>query len=168
VTRAERRRAVQARRARLLVAGAVAVSVLVLVAWFPASALYHQHRELASSSAQLSQLDQQNHALLQEKERLASTSEVARIARQQYQLVSPGQQAYEVLPPNGSGGSAAYPGDPGLQSPVTPSVASELPPGALPTPAGSSRGTGASHGRTRSAARPGLAERIVQALEFWR
>ena len=167
VTRSERRRAVQVRRSRIMVAGAAGVSVVVLVAWFPATALYHQHRQLASTSARLQQLDRQNTALSQEKQRLSSGTEVARIARQQYQFVGPGQQAYEVLPPNGSKstGNSAYPGDPALQGPVSPSVAAVLPPGVLPHTTTSP----ARHVASSTAAhRPGLLERILNTLEFWR
>ncbi len=165
-TRAERRRATQLRRSRFMVAGAAGVSVVVLVAWFPATALYHQHRQLASTSARLQQLDRQNTALSQEKQRLSSDSEVARIARQQYQLVGPGQQAYEVLPPNGSKSTArsTYPGDPALQGPVSPSVAAVLPPGVLPHTT-----TSPVHRASATAAHPpGLLRRIFDTLEFWR
>jgi len=151
-----------------MVVGAAALSVLILVAWFPATALYHQHQQLASTSERLQQLDQQNTALAQEKERLSSPSEVARIARQQYLLVEPGQQAYEVLPPNGSNaaGDIPYPGDPALQGPVAPSVAAILPPGVLPhtMPA-------PAHGETAPAKghpTPGLVSRILETFEFWR
>ncbi len=47
-------------------------------------------------------LHSQDAALAQEKKNLSDAGEIGRIAREQYQLVSPGQQAYEVLPPTGS------------------------------------------------------------------
>ncbi|MHB8219269.1 MAG: FtsB family cell division protein [Acidimicrobiales bacterium] len=168
MTRAERRRAVQVRRSRVMVVGATTLSLLILVAWFPATALYHQHRQLASTSARLQQLDRQNTALGQEKQRLSSYSEVARIARQQYRLVAPGQQAYEVLPANGPKvtGDSRYPGDPAFQGPVAPSVAAVLPPGVLAhtTPAPVHRGT--PHAGAHST--PGLVGRILDTFEFWR
>jgi hypothetical protein len=34
---------VKVRRNRLLMAGAAVISVVIVAAWFPASALYHQH-----------------------------------------------------------------------------------------------------------------------------
>ena len=170
------------RRARVMLGGAVALAVLVVVAWFPASALYSQHRQLASSSGQLEQLRQQDHALAQERQRLKSPAEVARIARQQYQLVEPGQQAYEVLPPSGTAAGSSYGGDPGLQGPVTPSGASELPSGSVhaASPAGSSSGRGSTTNPREAGpdhhagsaggegASSGVVGRIVQTLEFWR
>ena len=128
-TRAERRRASQVRRGRLALLVALCASALALVAWFPAGALMHQRQALSSTATRLAQLSQQDRALAQEQRRLQSSAEVARIARQQYQLVSPGQRAYQVLPANGKSGSAASQGDPGLQPLVVPSASSELPRG---------------------------------------
>jgi cell division protein FtsB len=184
---AARRQEVRRRRERVLLIGSVVLSALVVAAWFPASALYHQHQQLASTTARLAQVRSTDAALHQEERRLGSSAEVARIAREQYQLVEPGQQAYEVLPPsNGAGGS--YDGDPGLQGPVRPSAASELPPGSSQQPAaagghgssgagspttGGSSGSG--HGGHAGAAASGgdgqptsLVGRITQTLEFWR
>ena len=78
------------------------MSLVILGAWFPANALYHQHSNLASAEAQLSVLHQQDAALAQERKNLSDSGEISRIAREQYQLVSPGQQAFEVLPQTGS------------------------------------------------------------------
>ncbi len=173
------------RRARLVLLGAVVISAVVLFAWFPASSLLSQRSDLAESQSQLSALHSQDAALAQEKKNLSDAGEIGRIAREQYQLVSPGQQAYEVLPPTGStAGRTPYAGDPGSNGPVTPSAASELPPGGATsttdpttsTGAGSSRassgssvpghaGTGAG---TSSQDGSGLVSRMVHALEFWR
>ena len=63
-------------------------------------------------------LHQQDAALAQERKNLSDSSEISRIAREQYQLVSPGQQAFEVLPKTGSSDAEApYSGDPGLSAP---------------------------------------------------
>jgi cell division protein FtsB len=178
------------RRNRLLMAGAAVVSVVIVAAWFPASALYHQHEQLGASTAQLTELRQQDKALDQERKSLASPAEIARIARQQYDLVKPGQQAYEVLPPSdGSGSNAPDAGDPGLSAPVTPSGESELPDGgnhsssggASTGASGSSGGgsDGGSAGKAGSGSTQGSADgggstpssvggRILQTLEFWR
>jgi cell division protein FtsB len=172
-TRAQRRRSRDTRRARFLLIGAVGLSAAILAAWFPASALYHQRSDLASATSQLNQLHQQDVALTQERKNLSSTAEIARIAREQYQLVSPGQQAYEVLPPSGKGSaSAPYAGDPGTQAPVAPSANSELPPGSVtpttvPAPSGHSTSSPSSAAKTASGS-PGTLERMWQALEFWR
>ncbi len=143
------------------------LSALILVAWFPGAALYRQHQQLASASAQLQRLDRQNAALKAEKARLTTSSEVARIARQQYELVEPGQQAYEVLPPNGSArDGSAYPGDPALQGPVDPSVAAVLPPGVLPRTTPGTTHHAAQKTQARSS--QGLVSRILDTFEFWR
>jgi cell division protein FtsB len=179
-TRAERqaarRQEIRRRRERVLLVGAVVLSGLMLAAWFPASALYHQHQQLAATSASLAAVRTEDAALRQEEHRLGSSSEVSRIAREQYQLVDPGQQAYEVLPSSGG----AYDGDPGLEGPVKPSAASELPPGSTGrsggTPAqkktqgsGDRSSTAQSHTATSSPAAPSsLMGRIAQTLEFWR
>ncbi len=89
-------------RARLAFLGAIVVSAVVLFAWFPAGSLLSQRSNLASTEAQLGALHTQDAALAQEKKNLSDAGEIGRIAREQYQLVSPGQQAYEVLPPSGA------------------------------------------------------------------
>jgi hypothetical protein len=106
--------------------------------------------------------------LAQEKKNLSDNGEIGRIARQQYQLVNPGQQAYEVLPPSGAAAAGTpYAGDPGSAAPATPSATPELPPGSVTTtttPAGR-----AAHGATSDQAPDsGLLSRMLHALEFWR
>lgn len=160
----------------------MAVAALVIAAWFPASALYQQHKQLAATDEHLAQVKSQDAALKHEANRLESSAEVARIAREQYQLVDPGQAPYEVLPPTGAAGGS-YDGDPGLHQPVVPSGAAELPPGSrgsahtgggsstttgstggTTTGAGGSAGTGSSSGGTTSGS---LLGRIAHTLEFW-
>jgi len=171
-----------------MLGGAILVAVLVMVAWFPTSALYHQHQQLASATSHLDKLRSQNHALRQESERLDTPAEIARIARQQYQLVFPGQQAYQVLTGSESAsGSGA--GEAGLQIPVTPSAQSELPPGTVSSGSGSgsapgsavsggsasagahggsAHSTGSTHASGGSSSPSSLGGRILQTLEFWR
>ncbi len=82
--------------------------------------------------------------------------------------MSPGQQAYEVLPPSGAAASGTvYSGDPGLQGPVTPSATPELPPGGDTTTTVASAHSAASPAKTPPAP-GGLVSRMVHALEFWR
>jgi hypothetical protein len=160
--------------------GAVVLSAAILAAWFPASALFHQRASLAQANSQLSQLHREDAALNQEGKNLSDSAEVGRIAREQYQLVSPGQQAYEVLPPTGTAkANAPYAGDPGNSAPVAPSAASELPPGTdttvtQPATGGQKAVTPADTANTANTASAGvsggsgLVDRMVQALEFWR
>ena len=132
--------------ARLLLLGAVVVSAVVLFAWFPAGSLLSQRSNLAGTEAQLAALHKQDAALAQEKKNLSDVGEIGRIAREQYQLVSPGQQAYEVLPPSGAAAAGhAVPGDPGSDgpSPRRPSPSSR--------PGASTTTTTTAHGSRRAA-----------------
>jgi cell division protein FtsB len=174
-TRSERRRSHEARKARLILAGATVLSLVILAAWFPAGALYRQRASLNSATEQITQLHREDGALSQEHKNLSDSSEVDRIARQQYQLVSPGQQPYEILPPTGTATSnAPYASDPGSSAPVAPSAASELPPGTVTTTTLPVTGTqkadaarSAVHPADDSAA-PSFLGRMEHALEFWR
>jgi cell division protein FtsB len=149
--------------------GAIVLSAVVLFAWFPAGSLLSQRSTLSSTQSQLATLHQQDAALTQEKKNLSDDTEIGRIARQQYQLVNPGQQAYEVLPPSGAATpGTSYAGDPGSKGPVTPSATPELPPGGVTTttsPPHGGAGRGAA-GTTSGA--PGIVSRMLRTLEFWR
>jgi cell division protein FtsB len=162
------------RRGRLLLVGSVVVSALVLTAWFPAGALLQQRSALSKADSTLSHLHQQDRQLSQEKALLSRPSEVARIARQDYGLVGPGQRSYQVLPRSASGGANSYAGDPGLQ-PLAPPNAGAIPGGGA---AANSSNTSSSHpkahpstaakGTPKSGPPPqGVWGRIVGTLEFW-
>jgi hypothetical protein len=154
----------------MLIGGAI-LSAVILGAWFPASALYHQHSSLASANVQLNQLHKEDSALAQERKNLSDSTEITRIARQQDQLVSPGQRAFEVLPQSGAASAGApYAGDPGSNAPVAPSAAAVLPPGAVSGATTVQRATN-SHGHStnhRAATPQGVLQRMLHALEFWR
>ena len=163
-------------RARLAFLGAIVAAAVVLFAWFPAGSLLSQRTDLHGTQAELNALHAQDSALAQERKNLSDPGEIGRIARQQYQLVSPGQQSYEVLPPSGqTTGSTPYAGDPGSDGPVTPSATSELPPGGVPD---DDHGSGCdaccdAQARRRepgpaSTSSGGFVSRMVHALEFWR
>ena len=169
MTRAERRAAISHRRSVVaLIASGVAAAV-ILVAWFPAAALIDQRRTLTSAAATLSQLQQQDKALSAESKNLSTASELERIARQQFQLVPEGDQAYQVLPPAGTTGGATdpYSGDPGLSAPVSPSAALDLPPGSLPTTSATGAASKAKS-TVAAASSPDLLTRLLHTLEFWR
>jgi cell division protein FtsB len=176
LSRAARRRSREARRRRFLLVGGALLSLAILGAWFPANALYHQHSSLTSTQAQLNVLHQQDAALAQERKNLSDAGEISRIAREQYQLVSPGQQAFEVLPRTGSSkAEAPYSGDPGLSAPVAPSSASILPPGSgssttTTAPATTTHAVAPHPAANAQPAAPsrGVFGRMLDALEFWR
>ncbi len=185
LSRTERRRKAHVRRSRLVLAGSALLAAVILVAWFPASQLYRQRQTLATATAQLNQLRQQDAALAKERVDLDSSGELSRLAREQYQLVTPGQQAFAVLPPNGSSVNSSttpYPGDPGLIAPVSPSGASELPPGTVSSSSTSSSSptttpkrhratksvsSSAAPLRPRSSVRSALASPVVGPLALW-
>lgn len=140
---------------------ATVCSAAILAAWFPASNLLHQRSQLAAASTQLNRLDRQNAALRHREKQLRTPTTLGRIAQQQYDLVPPGEQAYQVLPPSGSGNADG-------------SFAS------TPTRAGGSGGAGTgSHGTAgRAVGGPGSGSsagtsgsflgRVLRTLEFWR
>jgi cell division protein FtsB len=164
-------------RARLTFLGAIVASAVVLFAWFPAGSLISQRSDLHGTEAELNALHAQDSALAQESKNLSDAGEIERIAREQYQLVSPGQQSYEVLPPSGAAAAGTpYAGDPGSDGPVTPSATPELPPGSVTTtttptatkPASSGERTDDTHPDAPSTPSGGFGSRVLHSLEFWR
>jgi len=149
--------------------GAAVVAAVVLFAWFPAGSLLNQRSNLADTEAQLGKLQKQDAALAQEKKNLSDAGEIGRIARAQYQLVSPGQQAYETLPPSGAAAAGTpYAGDPGSKGPVAPSATPELPPGGVTTTTLAPGHTATGAATTGTTSGSGLVTRMLHALEFWR
>jgi len=147
----------------------IAGAAVILVAWFPAGALIAQRRTLSQSTITLVQLRAEDKALRAESKNLSTPSEIARIARQQFQLIAPGEQAYQILPPPGTTGGATdpYSGDPGNAAPVSPSASAELPPGAV----GTNQFLQDAHkaaSATKGAVAPSLFGRVLHTLEFWR
>ena len=77
--------------------GACAVGVLALGV-FPTRDFLEQRADLGSTQEQLSVLREQNGALEERIEALSTPEEIERLAREQYNLVHPGEEAYSVLP----------------------------------------------------------------------
>jgi cell division protein FtsB len=161
-------------RARLAFLGAIMASAIVLFAWFPAGSIMSQRSTLHGTEAELNALHAQDSALAQESKNLSDAGEIGRIAREQYQLVSPGQQSYEVLPPSGATATGTpYAGDPGSDGPVTPSATPELPPGGVTTtttttPPTTRPASSGGHPDGSSTSSGGFGSRVLHALEFWR
>ena len=172
----------------VVVAGIFAA--VVLGTSFPASGLLDQHRQLAAADAAVHRLRSENKALTLEQQQLNSKAEIHRLARLNYQLVDPGQTAYNVLPPGAQStgkGSSAVNGDPGNQPLVAPANAAGMSPDpGLPTtptttPQTSSTQSPPASGAATSSARPatkpgaqpsgssgGFWSRTLRSLEFWR
>jgi hypothetical protein len=133
---------------------AVVTAIIMLVGWFPLTAIWHQQSELNATSAQLNAIKSQQYALTLQAKSIDSKSAAILLAREQYQLVSPGQSLIQVLP--GAGPNDQSIGDPGLEPLVAPSSVSSLVAASTPSTT-----------KHHSAAKAFVA-RLVRTLEFWR
>jgi hypothetical protein len=133
---------------------AVLTAVVILVGWFPISAIRHQQSQLDSTAAQITAIKNQQRALTLQATSIDSRAAATLLAREQYQLVRPGQSLIQVLPGNGSVSQST--GDPGLQPLVSPSSVSTL---VAATPAKTS---------THHSSAKAFVSRLVRTLEFWR
>ncbi len=181
------------RRNRVPVALAALFAVVVLATSFPLSGLLAQHRQLSAATAQLTQLQRQNSQLAVKQRQLSSTAEIKRLARQDYQLVSPGQTLYDILPAAGQTASTspggALTGDPGNQPLVAPANAPAMSPdpGLPQAPAVTGSGTSSSatpgggspsgSGKSGASLAGGTGgtqvpssfwSRVTNTLEFWK
>lgn len=124
----------------------------MLVTWFPLSSLVHQQSDLNSTLSQISTVHQQEQSLLAQAHTLDSKTAATQLAREQYQLVNPGQSLIQVLPGDASGGITAQSVDPGFQPLVSPTNAQSL--------------LGATSTSRHSP--HGFFARLVRTFEFWR
>ena len=86
------------RRHPWLVVAVLAFVGVLLLGSFPTRAYLdqvHQRQQLARRAALLTG---QNEALVEQARRLESDEAVERLARERYQLVRPGEEAYAILP----------------------------------------------------------------------
>lgn len=88
-------------RARVVVAvvGSVLVVAVLAVAVFPTRLWMKQKDDIASAEQKVAVLHDANEALQKRVGELATDSAVERLAREQLNLVKPGEIAYAVLPP---------------------------------------------------------------------
>ncbi len=124
----------------------------MLVGWFPLTALWHQQSQIDATSAQIKAVQRQEQALKSEAKTIDTTTAATELAREQYQLVSPGQSLIQVLPGDANGQLTSKSADPGFQPLVSPSSATS----ATSTPT-------VTHHRTN-----GFLNRLARTLEFWR
>lgn len=80
-----------------LLGSMVAVGAL-LVGVFPTRAIVEQRSALADAEARLAVVEGRNEELEDRVEALGTQAEIERIAREQYNLVFPGEEAYGLLP----------------------------------------------------------------------
>ncbi|MDE3064232.1 MAG: hypothetical protein KGJ36_00985 [Acidobacteriota bacterium] len=132
---------------------AVVTSIAMLVAWFPLTTLWHQQGQIDATANQIALVRQQQSALTRQAQSISTKAAATLLARQEYQLVAPGQSLIQVLP--GSSGAGGAGGDPGNQPLVAPSSVSSLV---------GSDATAATHRSSLG----GFVSRFVRTLEFWR
>jgi cell division protein FtsB len=83
----------------LLLAAFAVATIAALAAWvFPTRTWLDQRAALAETSVELEELEAQRAALEQRVAELDSDEHIERIARSEYGLVRPGEEAYAVLP----------------------------------------------------------------------
>ena len=88
-------------RLRILVITVVTVALLGLLAFtvFPTRELFEQRAATRRAQERLDYLTEQTDALKARADKLNSDEEIERLAREDYGLVMPGEEAYVVLPP---------------------------------------------------------------------
>ena len=87
------------RRAVWPVLVTVALVGFLFVAVFPTRTWMAQQQSIADAEEQLRVLDEQNVLLEERVAALHDDEEIERLAREQYNLVRPGEEAYALLPP---------------------------------------------------------------------
>jgi cell division protein FtsB len=65
---------------------------------FPTRSFLAQRSSIADAKEELTVLDRQNHVLADQATKLKDDAEIERLAREQYNLVKPGEEAYALLP----------------------------------------------------------------------
>jgi outer membrane murein-binding lipoprotein Lpp len=142
---------VSVRHNHLVVAAAAITAAALLAAWFPWRTLLGQSAQLNAASHQISTLNAQSRQLAAEQQAMSTDRAETILAREEYQLVLPGQRLIQILS-NPTNGSVA--GDPGLQPLVSPSNVKNLVPiqPSAPPPVAAS----------------GFWARVERTLEFWR
>jgi len=127
-------------------------AVALIVAWFPLRTLLGQSAQLDAASQQLSTLALHSRQLAAEQKAVLTPSAETLLAREEYQLVPPGERLIQILT-NAQAGSMAT-GDPGSQPLVSPNNVKDLVPIVPSSPS--------------APARSGFWSRVMRTLEFWR
>jgi tRNA A58 N-methylase Trm61 len=78
--------------------GGAALCAVLAFAVFPTSTYLDQRADTSEAEERLAVLRTQNTAYEERVERLQTVEEIERLAREQYNLVFPGEEAYAVLP----------------------------------------------------------------------
>lgn len=86
------------RRAVWPIVVSVVFVVVLFAAVFPTRTFLAQRASISRAQEQLSVLEEQNAALEERAAQLRDDAEIERLAREQYNLVRPGEEAYALLP----------------------------------------------------------------------
>ena len=95
------RRMVWAPRTRIAVASLALVAMMFLFV-FPTRSYLAQKRQVGQAAHAVDVLEAQNAVLARQATRLKTRSEIERLAREQFNMVRPGEQAYDVVEAPGS------------------------------------------------------------------
>ena len=96
--RAPRSRGRRVGRMLGLVGGSAAVVAVLAIGVFPTRSFLQQRTDTHQTEHRLAVLREQNAQLQQQLKALQTPEEIERLARSQYNLVKPGEEAYAVLP----------------------------------------------------------------------
>jgi cell division protein FtsB len=170
MTRLQRRKAVRRRQVRLLTLVCLAISALVLVTSFPATALLRQRSDVSSANSELQRLTSENKDLQSQANELSMPNNIENLARRDYDMVKPGQKLYDVLPSSSASSSTASSGSSSLnQRAVSPgsNESQELIGDGDST--GTQPATSLRVGSEKATVQgPNLWGRVLNSLEFWR
>jgi cell division protein FtsB len=78
--------------------GSIVAVAFLFAGVFPTRALLTQRRDIAAAEDTLAHLESRNADLQDRVDALGTGAEIERIAREQYHLVYPGEEAYALLP----------------------------------------------------------------------
>jgi cell division protein FtsB len=76
----------------------VTVVGLLFIGVYPVRTYFSQRASLHHAERQIDVLTTQNNKLAEQAQQLNTDSEIERLAREQYNLVRPGEQAFAILP----------------------------------------------------------------------
>ena len=81
-----------------LVGGGTGLVLALALGVFPTRSYLDQRDQVSDAEQRLAVLEEQNAALAEQLDQLSTPEEVERLAREEYNLVRPGEEAYSVLP----------------------------------------------------------------------
>lgn len=100
------------RRRPWLAASLVALFAVVVLGAFPVRAYFDQSTQRDQLAARLAALAAKNDELARQAEQLKDPQTVEALARERYQLVRPGEEAYAILPSDAPAAPPAPPPPP--------------------------------------------------------